>query len=317
MATKQLWQWRGMNKQGMMCEGALWQETRGQALASLEQQRILPLALRRKTVQNSLWRSRYSGEVIRQLATLLQAGLPLAEGLELLAQQQPHKQWQALLRVLAQELANGVSLSSGLAQWPQVFPPLYLAMIRTGELTGKLERCCFQLAQQQQEQQRLTEKVKKVLRYPIVILTLALALVVAMLFFVLPEFTAIYRTFNTPLPLLTQMVIHLGDALARYWPLAAASFCYSTFSQPAGPAAATLAAVKAKIISRDSNSGSADQRSATEPDIYHSFTDPKRGYKLCPGAGERRGNRGLPAVAAADCTGARSRLSMANQSGRR
>lgn len=97
MATKQLWQWRGMNKQGMMCEGALWQETRGQALASLEQQRILPLALRRKTVQNSLWRSRYSGEVIRQLATLLQAGLPLAEGLELLAQQQPHKQWQALL----------------------------------------------------------------------------------------------------------------------------------------------------------------------------------------------------------------------------
>lgn len=79
-------------------------------------------------------------------------------------------------------------------------PPLYLAMIRTGELTGKLERCCFQLAQQQQEQQRLTEKVKKALRYPIVILTLALALVVAMLFFVLPEFTAIYRTFNTPLP---------------------------------------------------------------------------------------------------------------------
>lgn len=167
MATKQLWQWRGMDKQGMPCEGALWQETRGQALASLEQQRILPLALRRKTVQNSLWRPRYSGEVIRQLATLLQAGLPLAEGLELLAQQQPHKQWQALLRMLAQELAQGVSLSSALAQWPQVFPPLYLAMIRTGELTGKLERCCFQLARQQQEQQRLTEKVKKALRYPL------------------------------------------------------------------------------------------------------------------------------------------------------
>ena len=202
MSTKQLWQWRGMDKQGMPCEGTLWQETRGQALASLEQQQILLLTLRRQTVQGSLWRPRYSSEIIRQLATLLQAGLPLAEGLELLAQQQPHKQWQALLRVLAQELANGVSLSSGLAQWPQVFPPLYLAMIRTGELTGKLERCCFQLALQQQEQQRLTEKVKKALRYPMVILTLALAVVIAMLFFVLPE-----------------MVIHIGDALARYWPL--------------------------------------------------------------------------------------------------
>ena len=219
MATKQLWHWRGMDNQGMPCEGALWQETRAQALASLEQQRILPLALRRKTVQDSLWRPRYSGEIIRQLATLLQAGLPLAEGLELLAQQQPHKQWQALLHMLAQELAQGVALSSALAQWPQIFPPLYLAMIRTGELTGKLERCCFQLAQQQQEHQRLADKVKKALRYPIIILTLALTVVTAMLFFVLPEFTAIYQTFNTPLPLLTQVVINAGDTLTRYWPL--------------------------------------------------------------------------------------------------
>jgi Type II secretory pathway, component PulF len=66
--------------------------------------------------------------VIRQLATLLRAGLPLAEGLELLSQQQPYKQWQALLQMLAQELAQGVSLSSALAQWPQIFPPLYLAI---------------------------------------------------------------------------------------------------------------------------------------------------------------------------------------------
>lgn len=219
MATKQLWHWRGMDNQGMPCEGALWQETRAQALASLEQQRILPLALRRKTVQDSLWRPRYSGEIIRQLATLLQAGLPLAEGLDLLAQQQPYKQWQALLHMLAQELAQGVALSSALAQWPQIFPPLYLAMIRTGELTGKLERCCFQLAQQQQEHQRLADKVKKALRYPIIILTLALTVVTAMLFFVLPEFTAIYQTFNTPLPLLTQVVINAGDTLTRYWPL--------------------------------------------------------------------------------------------------
>jgi protein transport protein HofC len=219
MANKQLWQWRGMDKQGMPCEGVLWRETRAQALESLERQQILLLALHRKTVQDSLWRPRYSGGVIRQLATLLRAGLPLAEGLELLSRQQPHKQWQALLQMLAQELAQGVSLSSALAQWPQIFPPLYLAMIRTGELTGKLERCCFQLAQQQQEQQRLTAKVKKALRYPIIILTLALAMVSAMLFFVLPEFAAIYQTFNTPLPLLTQVVINAGEALTRYWPL--------------------------------------------------------------------------------------------------
>lgn len=56
---------------------------------------------------------------------------------------------------------QGVAFSAALAQWPRAFPPLYLAMISTGELTGKLDICCLQLANQQQEQQRLASKVKK------------------------------------------------------------------------------------------------------------------------------------------------------------
>ncbi|MCR2512006.1 type II secretion system F family protein, partial [Salmonella enterica] len=85
-----------------------------------------------------------------------------------------------------------------------VFPPLYQAMIRTGELTGKLDECCFELARQQKAQRQLTDKVKSALRYPIIILAMAIMVVVAMLHFVLPEFAAIYKTFNTPLPALTQ-----------------------------------------------------------------------------------------------------------------
>ncbi len=67
-----------------------------------------------------LWHPRYSCETIRQLASLLQAGLPLAEGLSLLAQQQSHAQWQAL-RALGRELARGVAFSAALAQWPVLF----------------------------------------------------------------------------------------------------------------------------------------------------------------------------------------------------
>lgn len=143
----------------------LWQTKRLEVLQHLQQQRVIPLAVRRCAVKQSLWHPRYSCETIRQLATLLQAGLPLAEGLSLLAQQQSHAQWQALLEALGRELAQGVAFSAALAQWPQAFPPLYLAMISTGELTGKLDICCLQLANQQQEQQRLASKVKKALRY--------------------------------------------------------------------------------------------------------------------------------------------------------
>ncbi|WP_305040556.1 type II secretion system F family protein, partial [Enterococcus faecium] len=64
----------------------------------------------------------------------------------MLAQRQSHAEWQALLEALGRELAQGVAFSAALAQWPQAFPPLYLAMISTGELTGKLDICCLQLA---------------------------------------------------------------------------------------------------------------------------------------------------------------------------
>ena len=223
MATKRLWRWRGIDVQGAPCQGMLWQTKRLEVLQHLQQQRVIPLAVRRCAVKQSLWHPRYSCETIRQLASLLQAGLPLAEGLSLLAQQQSHAQWQALLEALGRELAQGVAFSAALAQWPQAFPPLYLAMISTGELTGKLDICCLQLANQQQEQQRLASKVKKALRYPLIVLSLALLVVLGMLYFVLPEFTAIYQTFSTPLPLLTRMVVAAGDMLSRGWPLLLAS----------------------------------------------------------------------------------------------
>ncbi|HBS1079975.1 type II secretion system F family protein [Klebsiella pneumoniae] len=223
MATKRLWRWRGIDVQGAPCQGMLWQTKRLEVLQHLQQQRVIPLAVRRCAVKQSLWHPRYSCETIRQLATLLQAGLPLAEGLSLLAQQQSHAQWQALLEALGRELAQGVAFSAALAQWPQAFPPLYLAMISTGELTGKLDICCLQLANQQQEQQRLASKVKKALRYPLIVLSLALLVVLGMLYFVLPGFTAIYQTFSTPLPLLTRMVVAAGDMLSRGWPLLLAS----------------------------------------------------------------------------------------------
>ena len=111
MATKRLWRWRGIDVQGAPCQGMLWQTKRLEVLQHLQQQRVIPLAVRRCAVKQSLWHPRYSCETIRQLATLLQAGLPLAEGLSLLAQQQSHAQWQALLEVWA-------------ASWPRAWRSL-------------------------------------------------------------------------------------------------------------------------------------------------------------------------------------------------
>lgn len=214
MAAKQLWRWQGLNNEGVSADGTLWAENRVLLLVALAQQRITPLRVRRISVKTAQWRAEKTAELIYQLATLLKAGLTLSEGLTLLAGQHPCGQWRALLHVLAHDLEQGIPFSSALSQWSNVFPPLYQAMIRTGELTGKLDECCFELARQQKAQQQLTEKVKKALRYPIIILTMAVLVVIAMLHFVLPEFAAIYKTFNTPLPTLTRGVMAFADFTA-------------------------------------------------------------------------------------------------------
>lgn len=216
MSAKQLWRWQGINATGHSEEGALWADDRAALLVALEHQHIMPIRAKRLSVKAAHWRAEQSAEIVHQLATLLKAGLTLSEGLTLLAGQHPSRQWQALLQTLAHNLEQGAPLSSALAQWPQVFPPLYQAMIRTGELTGKLDECCFELARQQNAQKQLADKVKKALRYPIIILTMAVMVVFTMLHFVLPEFAAIYRTFNTPLPALTQGIITLAQWSAQW-----------------------------------------------------------------------------------------------------
>lgn len=174
-----------------------------------------PLTITRCS-QRHRWRPHHCYALFHQLATLLQAGLTLSHSLQMLAEQHPSKQWQALLQNIADDLSEGSAFSGALQKWPNVFSPLYVSMVKTGELTGKLEECCHQLAQQQKSQQQLSAKVKKALRYPTIILTLAVLVVLAMVTLVLPEFAAIYKTFNTPLPWLTQKVIGLATFIHSY-----------------------------------------------------------------------------------------------------
>lgn len=216
MPTKHLWRWQGITHEGQPVAGMLWADTRPSLLFVLEQQQITPIHINRMRVKTSHWSRANSAEAIRQLATLLKAGLTLSAGLTLLAEQHPSNQWQALLRTLAYDMEQGIALSASLSRWQHVFPPLYQAMIRTGELTGKLDDCCFELARQQKNQQQLADKVKKALRYPIIILAMAIMVVLAMLHFVLPEFAAIYRTFNTPLPTLTQWIMAAAHYSSRW-----------------------------------------------------------------------------------------------------
>jgi len=209
MAANSLWRWRALSLEGEPVSGTIWATDRATAFAGLMHKQLHPLALHRCSLGHR-WRPHHCYEIFRQLATLLQAGLTLSHSLQMLAEQHPSKHWQALLQSISNDLSEGCAFSEALKKWPAVFSPLYVSMVKTGELTGKLESCCRELAQQQKSQLELSAKVKKALRYPLIILTLAALVVIAMVTLVLPEFASIYKTFNTPLPLLTQMVMQLA-----------------------------------------------------------------------------------------------------------
>lgn len=217
MANLYLFQWQAVNRQYQLVDGQSLSPDEEHLLNQLSELALLPVSWRRKKVWRvRSWTWQQKIDLIRQLATLLKAGLPLAQGLELLANGHSHAGWRLLLRQLRSQILSGVPFSQALEAWPQVFPPLFAALMRVGELTGQLDICCAQLAQQQARQQHLRNKVVKALRYPAFILLVALGVSCGMLLFVLPEFASIYASFNAPLPALTTAVIAFSEGVQRW-----------------------------------------------------------------------------------------------------
>ncbi|WP_058912265.1 protein transport protein HofC [Entomohabitans teleogrylli] len=212
MSDISLWRWSAIDNLGQYQKGTLLAKNKASAREKIANSslHLLSLKQQRRPFQHP-WHPLQIIQFIRQLAALLQAGIPLPEGLQLLARQHPVAPWQALLQDITHQITHGASFSGALNNSHGIFPPLFIALIHTGELTGQLEFCCQHLASQQEQQYQLYRKVKKALRYPLFIMAVALLVTTGMVGFVLPEFAAIYRTFNAPLPTLTRSVIALSE----------------------------------------------------------------------------------------------------------
>ncbi|MDZ7279480.1 protein transport protein HofC [Pantoea eucrina] len=214
MANLDHFHWQALDTMGTLQQGESLQADREALLIHLSERGMLPVSCQRvKRWRTRDWTWQQKIDFVRQLATLLKAGLPLAESLLLLAEGHPHAGWRVLLKALQQQVMTGLPFSQSLQQWPQIFPPLFAALMQVGELTGQLDECCRQLAQQQTKQQFLRQKVMKALRYPFFILLVALAVSAGMLLFVLPEFVAVYASFDAPLPAFTAVVMSLSALL--------------------------------------------------------------------------------------------------------
>jgi type IV pilus assembly protein PilC len=157
----------------------------------------------------------------RQLATLIDAGLPLLRGLNVLAKQERDTVLKNTINKLADSVQEGSTFSEGLAQHPRLFNNLYVNMVRAGELGGVLELVLTRLAEFQEKAQKVKNKVVAAMVYPIIVLLLAVAIMTFLLIFIVPKFETIFHDMlgDKPLPAITLFVLGVSDSMQHHWAL--------------------------------------------------------------------------------------------------
>src|SRR5947209_5125243 len=155
----------------------------------------------------------------RQLATLIDAGLPLLRGLNVLAKQERDSVLKNTINRLADSVQGGSTFSEGLAQHPRIFNDLYVNMVKAGELGGVLEVVLTRLAEFQEKAQKIKNKVVAAMVYPMIVLVLAVGIMTFLLVFIVPRFEAIFHDMlgDKPLPAITVFVIGISGFVQNHW----------------------------------------------------------------------------------------------------
>jgi type IV pilus assembly protein PilC len=151
----------------------------------------------------------------RQLATLIDAGLPLLRGLTVLAKQEKDQVLKNTINSLSEAVQGGNTFSEGLAGHPKIFNKLYINMVKAGELGGVLELVLNRLAEFQEKAQKIKNKVVSAMFYPVIVLFIAVVIMAFLLVFIVPKFQQIFADMlgGKPLPPLTQFVIFASNAI--------------------------------------------------------------------------------------------------------
>lgn len=155
--------------------------------------------------------------VTRQLATMVSAGLTLSDAVDILAEQQTNKKFKDVLTGISDDIKGGLSLFQSLSKYPDVFPPLYINLVKSGESSGKLDVVLLRMADSLEKDREFRARIKGAMIYPIVVISMMVVVMGIMITFVIPKLTALYKESTIELPLPTKILIVISDFFASYW----------------------------------------------------------------------------------------------------
>jgi len=153
----------------------------------------------------------------RQLATLLKAGIPLAEALGALSEQSDNKKFEAILTEIRQKVNEGGALADAMGTHTEIFPDLYTNMVRSGEAAGNLDAVLARLADFMDAQHALRSKVSGAMTYPLIMMVLGGIVMAVLMTVVVPKITSVFEDMGRTLPWNTQLLIFMAGVAGSYW----------------------------------------------------------------------------------------------------
>lgn len=214
---------------GQTVEGEIFAHTSQEAIQLLRQQEIMVIRLQEKVQQVCNFQDKFtywsrqwnlsgigSKELVvftHQLATLIRAGVPLLECLDLLSSEMEQPIFRQVIAHIREEVESGVLLAHALKHYPGIFHKFYRNMVEVGEMTGRLDESLAQLAVYLDKQMQLRAKIFSGLAYPALLVAVAMIVLIFLLIWVVPLFSALFRDMGQSLPWLTQLVIDVAEGL--------------------------------------------------------------------------------------------------------
>ncbi|MFB0507039.1 MAG: type II secretion system inner membrane protein GspF [Thermodesulfobacteriota bacterium] len=217
------YKWEGKTLRGEKRKGEMEAPDEGSVRTHLRQQNVVPtkVVAKGKEVSFSFGRQRVKKKDVavftRQLATMIDAGLPLVQSLDILAMQQENKVFKEVIKNIKENVEGGSTFAAALGRQPKVFDDLYVNLVIAGEEGGILDNVLNRLAIYIEKAEALKKKVKSALVYPSTIVGVAIIVVAILMIFVIPVFAKIFSSMGHTLPLPTIIVIGISNLLKKYF----------------------------------------------------------------------------------------------------
>lgn len=217
--------YRAKDKEGILREGEIESADQHIAASTLRKKGLVVIEVKIKSEGGLSFLSKFFNKVsfgdlvttTRQLATMVGAGLNLSDSVDILEEQQINKKFKEALGEISRDIKGGLALHQALGKHDDIFPPLYINLVKSGEASGKLDTVLLKMADSLEKDRGFKARIKGAMIYPILVISMMVVVIFIMMIFVVPKLTDFFNQASLNLPLPTKILIVVSSFMASYW----------------------------------------------------------------------------------------------------